>query len=79
MSCVQEQEQSVRQIAAQASEYRAALDACEARLTELIERTNAGTARTERMVFLGMTNAGELVTNGTARRIAEVEEETDAT
>jgi len=56
--------------------------ACEARMRESEERVRAAVgqversaSRTERMLYLGMSNSQELIINGAARKIAQIEEE----
>lgn len=55
--------------------YEQKLSESEARMTELLCRIEARASKVERMVYLGMSNSCELVANGAARRIAEIEEE----
>lgn len=54
--------------------YNQSLLASEERLTRTLHHVEVCADKTERMVYLGMSNSCELVKNGTARRIAEVEE-----
>lgn len=55
--------------------YDARLCETEARLAAAIERVNASAWRTERMLYLGMSNSQELIVNGAARKISGIEEE----
>lgn len=57
--------------------YEKKLSESEGRLASVLHNVEVSTDKTERMVYLGMSNSGELVTNGAARKIAEVKEETE--
>ena len=59
--------------------YEKALGESEARLAAMLRHTTHMVSQTERMVYLGMSNQNELIYNGAARRIAQIdrEEETD--
>ena len=54
--------------------YNKNLIASEERLANALHHVKTCADKTERMVYLGLSNSCELVKNGTARRIAEVEE-----
>lgn len=63
-------------------DYDARAEARERELTErmdalntALERLEKSALRTERMLYLGMSNSQELVINGAARKIAQIEEE----
>ena len=55
--------------------YEGRLAESEGRLARALSQIESHAEKTERMVYLGMTNSPELVTNGAARAIAEIEEE----
>lgn len=68
---------TLMEVCEMARSYEDKLSMSEARISELLHHVEVSTDKTERMVYLGMSNSGELVTNGAARKIAEVEEETE--
>lgn len=55
--------------------YEQKLSESEERLAHLVHNVEVSASKTERMVYIGMSNSRELVCNGSARRIAEVEDE----
>lgn len=55
--------------------YDARLSETEARLSEALSAVAASAWRTERMLYLGMSNSQELIINGAARKISKIEEE----
>lgn len=55
--------------------YAELLKESEGRLGNTLHHVERVADKTERMVYLGMSNSCELVKNGAARRIAEIEEE----
>ena len=57
--------------------YDARLSETEARLTEALSSVAASAWRTERMLYLGMSNSQELIINGAARKISRIEEEAE--
>ena len=57
-----------------AKSYAGLLRESEARLGDTLHHVETSAKKTEEMVFLGMSNSCELVQNGAARKIAEVEE-----
>ena len=57
-----------------AGSYAALLKESEKRLGKTLHHVEVSAQKTEEMVYLGMSNSCELVRNGVARRIAEVEE-----
>ena len=75
------QQDAVKQVLTEvleiASGYREALSATETRLASVLSTVEKRAGKTERMVYLGLTNSGELVQNGAARKIAKVEESDD--
>ena len=60
-----------------AGSYAALLKESEGRLGDTLHHVEVSAQKTEEMVYLGMSNSCELVRNGAARRIAEVEERKD--
>lgn len=60
-----------------AGSYAALLKESEERLGATLHHVEVSAQKTEEMVYLGMSNSCELVRNGAARRIAEVEERKD--
>jgi len=75
----QSQAEAVERFIAIANEYETKLLAMEERLTPKLEHTVHCADKIEKMVYLGFTNQCEMVKNGCARKIAEVEEERDET
>ena len=67
--------EQMEQIRAAVATYEKSLAESEERLSALSHRIEASAARTERMVYLGLTNSGELILNGAARKISRIEEE----
>ena len=61
-----------------AGSYAEMLKASEARLGDSLHHVERAADKTERMIYVGMVNNCELVKNGAARRIAEIEEEEEA-
>ena len=57
-----------------AKSYAELLHESESRLGDTLHQVENSAKKTEEMVYLGMSNSCELVRNGVARRIAEVEE-----
>lgn len=55
--------------------YNQNLMASEDRLSRVLRHVEVCSDKTERMVYLGFSNSCELVRNGTARKVAEVEEQ----
>ncbi|MBE6588820.1 MAG: hypothetical protein E7643_01455 [Ruminococcaceae bacterium] len=60
-----------------AKSYAGLLKESEERLGATLHHVEVSAQKTEEMVYLGMSNSCELVQNGAARRIAEVEERCD--
>lgn len=57
--------------------YKDSLAESEERLAKVLHIVETRASKVERMVYLGMSNSCELVANGAARKIAEIEEEPD--
>lgn len=57
--------------------YKESLAESEERLANILRIVETRASKVERMVYLGMSNSCELVANGAARKIAEIEEEPD--
>ena len=57
--------------------YKESLAESEARLAKVLHIVETRASKVERMIYLGMSNSCELVANGAARKIAEIEEEPD--
>lgn len=53
--------------------YEKALSESEARLAAILTHLDKSAEKVERMVYVGMTNSVELVSNGAAKRIAAIE------
>ena len=70
---LRERMKSVEEVA---SSFADALKESESNLAEVLDHVETMGDKIERMIYLGMTNHPTLVSNGTARKIAEVEEET---
>jgi uncharacterized protein YoxC len=70
---LQERMKAVEEVA---SSFADTLKESEANLAEVLNNVETMGDKIERMIYLGMTNHPTLVSNGTARKIAEVEEET---
>ena len=64
---------AIEAVGAVAESYNKNLIASEERLAKTLHHVEICADKTERMVYLGLSNSCELVKNGTARRIAEVE------
>ncbi len=69
--------EQVRELCKTVQTYEEKLAESEARLSRVLHHVEVSTDKTERMVYLGMSNSCELVANGAARKIAQVEEEHD--
>ncbi len=65
---------AIEEFRALAQGYNQNLISSEERLARTLHHVEVCADKTERMVYLGMSNSCELVKNGTARKIAEVEE-----
>lgn len=65
---------SIEEFKSLAEGYNKNLIASEERLAKVLHHVEICADKTERMVYLGLSNSCELVKNGTARKIAEVEE-----
>lgn len=75
-------EERERALTARIEELCATVASAESRMRESEDRVRAAVgkveasaSRTERMLYLGMSNSQELIINGAARRIAQIEEE----
>ncbi|MBO5969356.1 MAG: hypothetical protein J6S14_12750 [Clostridia bacterium] len=68
--------ESMKAVEEVASSFADTLKESEANLAEVLNNVETMGDKIERMIYLGMTNHPTLVSNGTARKIAEVEEET---
>jgi hypothetical protein len=55
------------------SRYESALSESEARLAAILNHLDKSANKVEKMVYVGMTNSVELVSNGAAKRIAAIE------
>ena len=74
----EETRQAVERFEEIAKSYASILCESEKRLGDTLHHVERAADKTERMIYVGMVNSCELVKNGAARRIAEIEEEEDA-
>ena len=74
----EETRQAVERFEEIAKSYASILCESEKRLGSTLHHVERAADKTERMIYVGMVNSCELVKNGAARRIAEIEEEEDA-
>lgn len=73
----EETRQAVERFEEIAKSYASILCESEKRLGDTLHHVERAADKTERMIYVGMVNSCELVKNGAARRIAEIEEEED--
>ena len=71
----EETRQAVERFEEIAKSYASILCESEKRLGDTLHHVERAADKTERMIYVGMVNSCELVKNGAARRIAEIEEE----
>ena len=71
-------QKAIERFEAVANGYAEMLKESEERLGSTLHHVERAADKTERMIYVGMVNNCELVKNGAARRIAEIEEEEEA-
>lgn len=66
-------EKQISELNKTVEKYEKALSESEARLAAILNHLDKSAEKVEKMVYVGMTNSVELVSNGAAKRIAAIE------